>query len=66
MIRTINKEMASLQIENSRAFGRWLVESARALAHAFRVLQHIQYGQPWNGLDDCGKHLSDAGPAAWR
>jgi len=43
-----DKDMARLRAENSYDFGSWVSAMARQVGQAFRVLHHIQYGQPWD------------------
>ena len=43
-----DKDMARLRAENSYDFGSWAAAVARQAGQAFRVLHHIQYGQPWD------------------
>ncbi len=43
-----DKDMARLRAENGYDFGRWVGHAAEGLGEAFRVLQRIQYGRPWD------------------
>ncbi len=45
-----DKDMAHLRAETGYDFSGWAGHAVKAVADAFRVLQRIQYGRPWDRL----------------
>lgn len=62
----IDKDMARLRAENGYDFGAAISALAEGAAEAFRVLQRIQYGRPWDRIAACCDGLQSSASGACR
>ncbi len=62
----IDKDITRRTADAIQALGRWLMETARDIDYASRVLHRIQYDRPWDRLAGYGEGVGNPGPANCR